>query len=480
MPTTRSQAASDREVIAESNEPGRAALANEHASNDLRLRPNASSQYITNDSNYRPRPTEPDEPPRFTIDLSLPPEQRYVEVCTALKSEITGLTALFDEVVGGMVPFLPLQWLHLLCRVLLRGIYDREENAEMKGISKATGVSLYLLVCFNVLLDLFMGCSSGGAAISDSNGGSKMVHFRALDWGMPALRRILVHLDFTTEAGGPVVASTITYAGFVGVLTGVRKGFSVSLNFRPYHNDASNFWSNEKYAWHLLLVLLGWRPSIASTLRSYLLPKDKTSGWKVSASIALGSPAYSSPMSYSDVVQQFASSRESSANHSNVFTSTACYLCFCNGNETTVVEKDRITAKFRSSDDFIIITNNDETDPVDTDATTTKEEESNFATALAEIVHEAKDRKQCAEHNWNNMRVVKAKAVGLRRPNRDELKALLDADDVVTMVQKFPTTNEATHFACVMDPREGNVHWCRRWNIPVSAKWIREHQSETW
>jgi len=33
-----------------------------------------------------------------------------------------------------------------------------------------------------------------------------------------------------------VIASTIGYVGFVGALTGVRKGLSVSLNFRPYHN----------------------------------------------------------------------------------------------------------------------------------------------------------------------------------------------------------------------------------------------------
>ena len=56
---------------------------------------------------------------------------------------------------------------------------------------------MYLLVCLNVLLDLFMGCSSGGAAVRDESGRSKMVHFRTLDWGMPTLRRVLIQLDLS-------------------------------------------------------------------------------------------------------------------------------------------------------------------------------------------------------------------------------------------------------------------------------------------
>jgi len=480
MPTTRSQTAQDRAIIAESNEPGQTAVAGKdhHSSNGTRHRPAASAQYLTNDTDWvkaRPRDTSPDEPLRFIINLSLPPEQRYLEVCTALKSEINNLTSLFDEVVGDMVNFVSNWWLHFLCRILLRGVYNKEENAELKGISKVTGVSIYLLVCFNVLLDLFMGCSSGGAAVSDGKGESKMVHFRTLDWGMPALRRIIVHLDFTTETGGPVVASSITYAGFVGVLTGVRKDFSVSLNFRPYHNDSNNFWANAKYTWHQILVLLGWRPSISSTLRDYLLPRRVRGSNTMPASMEKKrSRGAWSCIDYSDVIEPFRNLDK----RSMLFRSTACYLCFSNGAETTVVEKDLVTAKVRSSDGFIVITNSDEDETILEAAEPA--EDSNLAAALAEIVEEAKDRKQCAEHNWNNMKAARAKQSGLRRTSAEQRNALLTVEDAVTMVQKFPTTNEMTHFACVMDPSEGAVSWCRRWVRPVGAKWIRKHQSETW
>ena len=160
------------------------------------------------------------------------------------------LTSLFDEIVGVIIPFLSTNWLHFLCRMLLRRVYDKEENAELKGISKATGVQIYLLVCFNVLLDLFMGCSSGDAVVKasdDQDCGSKMVHFRTLDWGMPSLRRVIVHLDFVSEKSGPVIASSVTYAGYFGVLTGVRRDFSLSLNFRPNRVDNGKYWSDLKY-----------------------------------------------------------------------------------------------------------------------------------------------------------------------------------------------------------------------------------------
>ncbi|KAK3622044.1 hypothetical protein LTR56_022416 [Elasticomyces elasticus] len=408
----------------------------------------------------RHRDEGPQEPPRFTVDLSLQPEQRYAEVSSALKSELVGLTGLFDEVMGDIIPWLPLRWAHLLCWLFLRGVHNKEEHAEIKGISKATGVPLYLIVCFNVLLDLLMGCSSGGATVSDGDGGQKMLHFRTLDWDMPALRRIVVMLDFVTESGGPVVASSITYAGFVGILTGVRKNLSLSLNFRPCRNENGKFWSDVKYAWHLLMVLLGYRSSIASVLRTFLLsglmrhPVDGNC---------------SRPPCYTDIVQSFAAGEGP-----NMPTSTACYLCFCSGIETTVVEKDRATAQVRSSSDFVVITNNDEESLSTYNARA--EQESTRALDLAEIVGEARERKQCAEENWRRLR---AEQITTNQSSRISNDLTNNTADVVTLVQQYPTTNEMTHFACVMDPQQGTIVWCRRWATPVGAGWIRNHTPKT-
>lgn len=54
---------------------------------------------------------------------------------------------------------------------------------------------------------------------------------RTMDWESDFLTRMTVELDF--QLGGKTVALATTWAGFVGVLTGMRPGaFSVSVNFR--------------------------------------------------------------------------------------------------------------------------------------------------------------------------------------------------------------------------------------------------------
>lgn len=434
----------------------------------------------------RVRSSDPDEPPRFIIDLSLPPEQRYLAVCAAFQSEIAELVPLFDEVVGGLLHFVPLAWLHRVCRLFLRGVYDKEEQAELKGISKATGVKMYLLVCFNVLLDLLMGCSSGGAAVGAAKG-SKMVHFRTLDWGMPSLRRVIVRLDFVLREGGPVFASSITYAGYVGVLTGVREGLSMSLNFRPNRIDNGRLWADAKYVWHLACVLLGWRRSISSTIRGFLVPRSRRRGW-----LSLEKASQRSKDDLPDYASVILTMGGDEATGKRPITTTACYLCFCNGEETTVIEKDRISAKTRSGDEFLVVTNTDESPPsAPGTADVTVEETINAAAAgessavtspdeLKEIITEAQDRQECALHNWRTLQSFKARKLEMQHIPGEARKWLASVDDVVYLTQQYPTTNECTHFAAVLDPTEGRLVWCRRWKKPVNAAWIRSHMSADW
>lgn len=409
---------------------------------------------------------EPVELPTFTIDLALPPEQRWLEVCTAMQDEIQGITGLFDEVVGGMLPFLPLRWVHRICAFFLRGIANKEENRELKGVSAATGVGIYLLVCLNVLLDIFLGCSSGGVRVRDPDSGAKMVHFRTLDWGMPALRRILVRLDYKYGTDGDVFASVITYAGFTGVLTGVRKDLSMSLNFRPNHNDSHLRWANFQYRWQQAMVMLGFRPSIASRLRECLLTPTLSLSKREETLRSQLSQA-----SYDQIIHHMSG---------YTLSTTSCYLIFINGTSTTILERDRISARKRSDAQFIIATNSDQDATIDepeeeTSTTTTtnpsdgipKEKPPIQRATLAEIIRDAKDRAQCAESNYNK-RLAQSEG------------GVLGIGDVVEMIQLYPTTNETTHFACVMDPREGRVVWCRAWMEPVGARWIRAHLSDAY
>lgn len=337
-------------------------------------------------------------------------------------------------------------------------------------MSQATGIDMYLLVGFNVILDLLMGCSSGGAAVQGGNPASstgvKMVHFRTLDWGMPSLRRVLVHLDYVLEPHGDIVASSITYAGFVGVLTGVRTGLSLSLNFRGVHNDSSNLLANARYYAYLGMVLLGLRPSISSVLRRYLIP----SVYDNSSIHSSGATDITSLPDYEAIVREL-SCRE------GPLLSTACYLCFSSGRETTVIEKDLNTARLSSSVSFIVVTNADTQGRHVEDGTQASINAKSVVgraaspmTALDELIEDANERKACAERNYRKFlrrRSRSSRADRDRKGNAESSNLLPTVDEIVALVQDYPTTNECTHFAAVMDPISGRFAWSRYWRRPI-------------
>jgi len=182
----------------------------------------------------------PDIPPTYRIDLSLPPRQRYVSLVTDYIEEVTALTGLFDDLVQLLHPSASVKWVKRLARLLLTRLYTKEETEEIRGISEAVKVEFYLLVALNVLLDLLMGCTSGAARSKDTADQTKMLHFRTLDWGMDPLRKVVVQIEYVrSQSGTPdkVLATSVTYAGFVGVLTGKSHNeldFSVLTSFQTH------------------------------------------------------------------------------------------------------------------------------------------------------------------------------------------------------------------------------------------------------
>ena len=286
---------------------------------------------------------------------------------------------------------------------------------------------MYLLVAFNVLLDLFMGCTSGGVRVCDSGGrkdDGRMLHFRALDWGMPELRRVVVMLDFVRERGGPVVATSVTYFGYVGALTGVRKGLSVSLNFRPLH-DMSTWWKGFRFTVHQLLVLFGWRRSISSLLRECLIPKGQN---------------LESVKEMSERVRQE--------------KSTAAYLIFCTGQETISLEKDYDDAEMQSDGDFIVTMNHDvanEKSPQEEQDEAIAGNDTLMATGMLPIATYSVQRKKCAEKLWS---------VAKRR--RSKGMAYITMPDMMKWLKDEEINNTQTHYMCLMDPTVGEVLWIER------------------
>ncbi|KAF3213023.1 hypothetical protein TWF106_009599 [Orbilia oligospora] len=373
-------------------------------------------------------------PPVYIVNLDLPPRQRYQEIGKDFKDQFLELTPLFDSILATL-PYNKL--ISFIARVILRRVHNSEEQDEIKGLVDVTDIPLFLMIAFNTFLDTFMGCTSGAVRLAEnphatepsSEDRDKMVHFRTLDWGMDELRDFIIQIDYQKE--GKTIAHAITYAGFVGVLTGVRKDLSVSLNFRPTADEDT---PRAKVAYHKLLVLLGFRPSVSSQLRSFLLPRGKKH-----------------PPTFEEILQEFAKT-----------PCTPAYVTLCNGSQAVFIEKDIRRAKMNISEEFISGTNHDtHTEawkPEDYKGFALRTDAAAVGMAL-ELLEDSQHRKTCITRLYEHTSRPVPKT--FRRRGRRKAEGGIGMSNVVTWCQTWPITNECTHFSCVMDPKEGEISWVK-------------------
>ncbi len=301
-----------------------------------------------------------------------------------------------------------------------------------------------------------MGCTSGGVRMqggsgssSSSSGGgkSRMVHFRTLDWDMDELRPLVVELEFVRFAGGPVVARTVGYFGYVGVLTGVRRGLSLGLNFRAgQQQQAGGGWGRRwKVGWHLGMVLMGWRRGVASVLRGYLLGDGAVRKQKMGTGyVELEGDDGEFP-AIDDILADLAHS-----------PSTAAYLIFCTPSRVYSVEKGYCTASVRSSSEFLTTCNHDvadEPDPMRIHAAA----KGVASQGMAEIIDESFERKQAVEEVWKQRVRLRRKS----RPREGEGVDAVNLDDVLQMLGHECIIYGGTHYAVILDPGHGEMLWRR-------------------
>lgn len=412
------------------------------------------------------------------------------------------LRGMFDELVHGISPKIPLAGVHWLAKLSLRKLYTDEETDELRGISRTTDIDMYLLISLNTVLDLLMGCTSGGVR-SKSGSQTKILHFRTLDWGMDPLRDLIVQLEFVRDDDPEkVLATSITYVGYIGVLTGVRKDLSMSLNFRPVHDESRNmaFYTNH------LLVLLGIRQSISSLLRECLFSfPDEPAPKKREESLS----------TLDKIVAQVPS-----------MPTTAVYLIFSDGVTTVTMEKDHGTAIVRSSHSFIIATNHDHEPDSKPPKAIADEKRKNHvglslvssdAQVMADLIEDSNERRDCMQARWDKkvQQAVQAKQAAMKkvtehienldqpqgsrsslrlRKKREEeaeeaerqrssLQGSLDDTDVavtqkeiISWLTTFPVLNETTHYATIMDPSKGKVAWVRQYD---PSEWEEASEDES-
>ena len=234
-----------------------------------------------------------------------------------------------------------------------------------------------------------------------------------------------------------------------------RKGLSASLNLRPTHNNSTSFFSNVRYYTHCFLVLLGLRPSISHILRDYILPKNV----RTTHRHALRPIDSKAPESLAAIMQELPTR-----------PTTACYLIFSDGNRSTILEKDHVTAVVRSSESFIAATNHDQ------DA---RYEERKLREILEKfnrenlagptvpmkyaILLESIDRRDCMKGFWEDVE----HSYRRENPEAKEKDMATTERRVAGWMMKWPISNECTHYWCLMDPTIGEVKACVMYVEPL-------------
>ncbi|RTE84579.1 hypothetical protein BHE90_000944 [Fusarium euwallaceae] len=401
------------------------------------------------------------EIPRFVVDLSQPPEERYAHIVPHFRgSDIScNINSVFNDLLKELLGQSFGKFMASVSPRILRRVYMPEENAELVGISKAMDVPMHALVAFNVLLDILLGCTSGGVralnlADAPDQQSSRMLHFRTLDWGMDLLRQIIVELDFVRKPGGPVIATTVTYLGYVGVLTGVRKGLSMGLNFRPYH-CRDTLKQRLSFRIHQVKVILGQRRSISSVLRGFLLdptPEEDSSSHQEPDTDATVSEIQDSHMQ--GILKTLSTSR-----------STAAYLVFCTPERVYVVEKDDRKSFVRDSDTFLTAFNHDcqdENDPTKLQQAAADLASGNDGTGMAVLVDFSLERKDRLDSLWKK-RVKKCQ----RQFSHQD--PIVTFRDILRFLQDDHILVDETHYAVIMDPGNGTMLWRRQYKAEEST-----------
>ncbi|GAW25885.1 putative n-acylsphingosine amidohydrolase protein [Rosellinia necatrix] len=395
--------------------------------------------------------------PRFTIDLARPPRERYDEVVRVFGPRMRSLAGLFDTILSKVIIS---PWVRstagVLSKLCLRRVYDKEENEEIRGISAASGVPLYLLVALNNLLDCLLGCTSGAAPVKPTitwentgDGASqdctRLLHFRTLDWTIHGLRELLVVLEFVDSSSddrSQVIARSITYARFVGCLTGVRPGLSISLNQRPCHDGPSR-----QLHWHQLLVLLGRRRSVASIVRSLLFQPYQQ----------LDQTEYPGEGAVSKFVEH--------ASSLAAVPCAPCYLILCDGQEAVVIVKDHVNGTVQSTREFIAQTNHDPYHHAERTVQNQRISRQDRHEALASAfagegwAEESVDRLQCLQQKWDrlvpSLQARSSKTLVMAKPSITERT-------LRKWICDYPTLNEYSHFVTILDPMAGTIRWLIR------------------
>lgn len=162
-------------------------------------------------SGYKPVKT-------YTVDLDKPADQRWSEISIEYANRIKKVLKYCESILGNLN--YSASWISWLFSNYVFYI------DELRGISKDTGIEISQLILMQLCYEVCACCTS---IIIDKE--DNTYHYRTMDWAMEELKDITIQVRFVKN--DKEIYQAVCWAGYVGILTGVRKDIaSVSLNYR--------------------------------------------------------------------------------------------------------------------------------------------------------------------------------------------------------------------------------------------------------
>ncbi|KAL3881916.1 hypothetical protein ACJMK2_028303 [Sinanodonta woodiana] len=161
--------------------------------------------------------------PKYQVNLDLSPETRWASIVTNFQY----LDAYIRQIIETYVPKVLMPLVEKI-GAAIDNYLQQPYAGELRGIAQALNCSLGDVVIANLIYDISAFCTS---IVSQDDQG-QIWHSRNLDYNFgDMLRNLTVHVEFVSQ--GQIVYSAITYAGYIGILTGQRpKDYSITVNQR--------------------------------------------------------------------------------------------------------------------------------------------------------------------------------------------------------------------------------------------------------
>ncbi|XP_050710880.1 acid ceramidase-like [Eriocheir sinensis] len=178
--------------------------------------------------------------PKYVINLNLAPQDRWTQLITDKRDQLRALVSDMRNLTRGLLG----DWLfNVVINNLdhLTTTLPSPYREEVEGISKASGLLVSEVTLYNIFYEVFTFCTS--IIGQDANG--KLYHGRNLDFGLflgwnpkehtwkvaELLKPLVVQQEWQRD--GKTVYESVNYAGYVGVMTAVKKDkFTFSLDER--------------------------------------------------------------------------------------------------------------------------------------------------------------------------------------------------------------------------------------------------------